>query len=132
MIQSKMIMPEFDTPKIMSYRTSRKCDVLYFSGSRFLIAIYYYFHFQFPFAQSNIICMFLSFADLLLGLFLGLPTAIHLRFADYFSEQHPKVMVHYTRYRLIAGACAECNTDIPIMTKIFNFRDFIILVYPLH
>ncbi|KAL5252463.1 hypothetical protein ACHWQZ_G015289 [Mnemiopsis leidyi] len=51
----------------------------------------------FPFAQSNIICMFLSFADLLLGLLLGLPTAIHLRFADYFSEQYPKVMVHYSR-----------------------------------
>ena len=53
---------------------------------------------KFPFSQSNIICMFLSLADLLLGLLLGLPTALHMRFADYFSEQHPKVMVHYTRF----------------------------------
>ncbi|XP_063677646.1 uncharacterized protein LOC134813716 isoform X2 [Bolinopsis microptera] len=72
---------------------------------------------QFPFSQSNIICMFLSFADLLLGLLLGLPTAIHMRFADYFSEQHPKVMVHYSR---VAGYF--------LLDYMFLFRSIIIAI----
>ena len=53
--------------------------------------------FQYPFFQSNILCMFLSFADLMFALTCGVPTAIHLTFAEFFSSQNPLVMVTYAR-----------------------------------
>ena len=53
---------------------------------------------RFPFAQSNLICMFLTLSDLLLACFLGLPAAIHLSFAEYFSEQPQHHMIYYSQY----------------------------------
>lgn len=52
---------------------------------------------QYPFSQSNVMCMFLSLADLVFALFVGLPAALHLQYAVYFSDQHSQTMVKYAR-----------------------------------
>ena len=44
--------------------------------------------------------MTLSLADLILAVFVGLTSAIHLRFAEYFRINKSDSMIYYSRYNI--------------------------------